>query len=384
MPPGGPPDIAAPEILSITPDSGTVGVKPKEVIFHFDEVVSERPTGATTLADLFVISPRDGVPNVSWHRDAITVKPSHGWRANTPYTVILLRGLADIRGNVRNTGATTFFSTGPAIPRTRISGRVFDWVAGTPASGSLVETFVPPDTLHPYVALADSSGSFVLEHVPAARYKVRAYTDRNKNSSIDPSELWDSVSVNLVDSVRTDLLIFVHDTVPPRIRDIAASDSVTLTVTFDKPVDPNQTLTAQNFTIRGPAPDSAFIPIVRAGPAPVDTTRQAVTAVPRPPVAQPGRPPVAQPGRPPGRVRSDTIPAARPVMPRKAPSSTAVIVLSRPLTPKAAYRVRAIGIRGLLGYSGESERVYTPPAPPAPPAPKPSVTPPPTPSPVQQ
>src|SRR3954465_13638806 len=119
MPPGGPPDVAAPEILSITPDSGTVGVKPKEVVFHFDEVVSERPTGATTLADLFMISPRDGVPSVSWHRDAITVKPAHGWRANTPYTVILLRGLADIRGNVRNTGATTFFSTGATIPRTR-------------------------------------------------------------------------------------------------------------------------------------------------------------------------------------------------------------------------------------------------------------------------
>jgi hypothetical protein len=376
MPPGGPPDVAAPEILSITPDSGTVGVKPKEVIFHFDEVVSERPTGATTLADLFMISPRDGVPSVSWHRDAITVKPAHGWRANTPYTVILLRGLADIRGNVRNTGATTFFSTGPVIPRTRISGRVFDWVAGTPAGGSLVETYVPPDTIHAYIALADSSGSFAVEHIPATRYTVRAYIDRNKNSSIDPSEPWDSVSVNLGDSVRTDLLIFVHDTVPPHIRDIAASDSVTLTVTFDKPVDPNQTLTARNFTIRASGPDSAVIPIASAGPAPVDTTRQAVTPA--------ARPPAAQPGRPPARGRADTTTAIRAVMPRKAPSSTAIIVLSRPLTPKAAYRVRAIGIRGLLGYTGDSERVYTAPAPPAPPPAKPASVAPPTPPPVQQ
>jgi hypothetical protein len=54
-------------------------------------------------------------------------------------------------------------------------------------------------------------------------------------------------------------------------------------------------------------------------------------------------------------------------MPRKSPSSTAVIVLSRPLVPKAAYHVRAIGIRGLLGHTGDSDRVYTVPAPPPPP-----------------
>ena len=61
-PPGGPPDVAPPQIVSINPDSGSVGVKPKEVVFKFDEVVAERPPSVTTLADLFLISPRDGVP----------------------------------------------------------------------------------------------------------------------------------------------------------------------------------------------------------------------------------------------------------------------------------------------------------------------------------
>jgi hypothetical protein len=108
---------------------------------------------------------------------------------------------------------------------------------------------------------------------------------------------------------------------------------------------------------------------VRAGPAPVDTARLAAPApTPRPQ-------PAVQPGRPPARVRPDTTPTVRPVMPRKSPSSTAVIVLSRPLVPKAAYHVRAIGIRGLLGHTGDSDRVYTVPAPPPPPAAKPVTTP---------
>jgi len=368
MPPGGPPDVAAPQIVSINPDSGSVGVKAKRVIFQFDEVVAERPPSVTTLADLFLISPRDGLPDVSWHRDAIAVKPARGWRSNTTYTVMMMRGLADIRGNVRNTGATTFFSTGPTIPRTRLSGQVFDWVTGAPASGALVESFVRADSMRPYVALADTSGAFVLEHLPPARYTVRAYVDRNKNMGIDPSEPWDSVSVNLSDSVRTELLLFVHDTVPPRLRGIAAVDSQTLQVTFDKPVDPTQTLTVANFAIIGP--DSSPVPIASANPAPRDTIGKA----PAPDVRAP------RPLRAPASPRADTITARRPVMSRPTAISSAIIRLQHPLTPKVAYRVRAIGIRGLLGHTGNSERTYTAPAPSppvkpaaAPPAPPPSV-----------
>ena len=390
MPPGGPPDVAAPVLVSINPDTGSVGVKPKEVVFQFDEVVAERPPAATTLSDLFLISPRDGVPDASWHRSAIGVKPSKGWRANTPYTVIMMKGVADLRGNVRNAGATTFFSTGSTVPRTRIAGTVFDWLTGSPAAGALIESFVPPDTLHPYVGLADSLGGFVIEHVVPARYTVRAYMDRNKNLSIDPSEPWDSVGVSLTDSVRTTLVIFTHDTVPPRIRDVRVLDSLRLTVSFDKPVDPTQTLGVSNFAVI--APDSSRVPIASAGPPPKDTApplNPAAGANP-PSGANPvtgaipvtGNPPTrANPtragrGRPPTQAPGDTTQAAKPVMPRPVPITEVVIKLQHPLTPKTIYHVRAIGIRGLTGRTGDSERSYTSPAPPPPPAAKPTAVPP--------
>lgn len=397
MPPGGPPDLAAPVIVSITPDTGTVGVKPKEVLFRFDEVVAERPPAVTTLADLFLISPRDGVPDASWHRSAIGVKPSHGWRPNTPYTIIMMKGVADLRGNVRNTGASTFFSTGTTVPRTRIAGTVFDWLTGTPAAGALIESFVPPDTLHPYVALADSLGGFVIEHVVPARYTVRAYMDRNKNLGIDPSEPWDSVGVTLTDSIRTTLVIFVHDTVPPRIRDVRVLDSLRLSVSFDKPVDPTQTLGVTNFAVV--APDSSRVPIVSAGPPAKDTTTPTnppaganppngvnpvtganpVTSGNPPtranPVTRPGAP---ARGRAPTPAQRDTSLAANPVMPRPLPITEVVIKLQHPLTPKIIYHIRAIGIRGLTGRVGDSEHSYTAPAPAPPPLPvaKPGTVPP--------
>lgn len=375
MPPGGPPDVAAPQIIAIIPDSGSVGVKPKEVIFRFDEVVAERAPSVTTLSDLFLISPRDGVPDVSWHRDAIGVRATRGWRPNTAYTVIMMRGLADIRGNVRNTGASTFFSTGRVIPRTRVTGHVFDWVSGSPANGALIESFVRPDTIHAYVALADSNGAFALEHLPPARYTVRAYLDANKNHGIDRSEPWDSLSINLSDSVSTELLIFTHDSLPPRIRDVSAVDSLTLRVTFDKPVDPRQTITAANFAVIGP--DSVRVPIVSAGAPPKDTLAKASPLPGAPPA--PARPPA---GRPAPLRRDTTTVVPKPVMSRPTPIAEAVIKLQHQLTPKTMYRIRAIGIRGLLGHSGDSERQYTPPAPV--PAPKPAVVPPASPPPVKR
>ena len=360
MPPGGPPDAAAPQIVAIIPDSGHVGLSPREVIFRFDEVVSERPQGATSLDALFLISPRDGPTRASWHRDAIGVRPRRGWRPNTPYTVIMMPGLADLRGNIRNTGASTFFSTGRTIPRTRLSGVVFDWAAGTPAGGALVEAFVRPDSLRPYIALADSNGAFTIPYLPPAQYTVRAYLDRNKNFGIDPGEAWDTVAVAVSDSARTTILVFAHDSVPPRIRDLSLADSVSIHVAFDRPVDPAQTLSTTNFAVIGP--DSAPLPIVSVGPLTADTAVR--PGVPVPGAAPPAAPP-----------RRDTTIAVKPTMPRPAPISTVVIKLQRPLAPARTYRVRALRIRGLLGHTGDSDRTLTTPAA-QPPTPVPAVRPP--------
>jgi hypothetical protein len=344
IPPGGPPDVAAPEIVAISPDSGRTNVTPREVVFRFNEVVSERSPAATDLADLFIISPKDGTPRVSWNRDEIAVRPRREWRKNTAYTVTMMRGLADIRGNVRNAGASTFFSTGPTLPRTRITGQIFDWVSGAPAAGSIVESFVPPDSTSAYVAIADSSGRFVLEHLPAGRYLVRGVVDRNKNRGIDPGEPWDSTSVTLADSSVVELLVFNRDTVGPRLRDIANVDSLSLRVTFDKPIDPTQQLAPGNFSIVGR--DSIPVPVERVTAPESDTV-----AVVTPPAG--ARP--AAPSR-------DTAARPRPVMSRPRPISAVVLRIARPLTPGSSYRVRAIGLRGLLGHAADSERSYSVPS----------------------
>ncbi|MDQ3697958.1 MAG: Ig-like domain-containing protein, partial [Gemmatimonadota bacterium] len=261
LPPGGPDDRAAPALVGLSPDSGAVNVpRNRTAVFQFDEVVAERPQGGATLADLVLVSPETGAPRVSWRRSAIAVRARGDWRPNTVYTVTLLPGVADLRGNVVRERSEIIFSTGGTIPDTRIDGVVFDWVPGRPAAAARVEAIAPDSTT--FVTVADSSGRFTLQHLPPSRYTVRAFVDANRNRVLDGREIWDSASVTLADTARAELYAFAHDTIGPRVTTVEVRDSITLRVSFDRAIDPGQSIDTSLFALT--AQDSTRVPIVAA------------------------------------------------------------------------------------------------------------------------
>lgn len=233
MPPGGPPDALPPALLRVTPESGAVNTRPSTVEFRFNEVISERPRAAPTLDRMVVISPSDGDPSVSWGRDRLVIRPRRGWQPNTAYTVTVLPGLADLRGNAATRAFRTVFATGDAIPSGVVRGVAFDWMAGVPAKGARIEATIGADTLLKYSIAADSGGRFSLATLPPADFVLRAWVDANANGVRDPREPWDTVSVTVTDSVRRDLYMFPHDTIGARISDITIADSTTIRVKFD-------------------------------------------------------------------------------------------------------------------------------------------------------
>lgn len=339
MPPGGPPDVDAPRLIGVAPDSGRVRVTPRSVVFRFDEVVSETPPGAATLAGLFVISPQHGTPIVSWQREEISVRPRRGWRPNTVYSVTMLPGLADLRGNVRKDGAVTLFATGSAFPGTAITGVLYDWAAGTPVANGLVQAITPDSAI--YIGFSDSSGAFTLPHLPPAAYEIKGVVDGNRNRALDPREPWDTVTVALTDTARVELFAFVHDSIGPRIATLTAQDSVTLRVQFDVPVDARTPL------------DPAWLRVLGSDSLPL-----AVASVSLPEAAP-----------------TDTAAARTPeppsTMTRPRPYREVLVTLAAPLQPGATYTVRADGFPGLLSRVTPSSREITIPLPPpvAPPTP---------------
>jgi hypothetical protein len=378
-PRGGPEDFAAPKLVRATPDTGTLNTKPKEVVFRFDEVVSERPSGENGLAGLVVLSPSDGVPRVSWHRKSITVRPRRGFRPNTAYSVTILPGMADLRGNVSKTASTTWFSTGGEIPKTALRGIVFDWVAGRPAPNALVQAFRRGDTTFAWVATTDSIGRFEIRAFPAGSYLVRGLLDANNNRALDPREPFDTLGAAIADSGRVELLAFVHDSLGPRIDRLAVEDSVTLRLDFDQPYDPLHPPTPAAFVLL--RADSTTVPIVAllsdsALAAEKDSaaksrgdslranrplgSRDTARAIQSPNVPRPqGGSAVPLPGRRAASAPRDTVAPARPSRP--SPVGRVILRLGSPLSPSASYRLRATDIRGLSGAPRTSERVFAAP-----------------------
>ena len=253
MPPGGPPDKTPPVLLKVTPESGSLRVGLRQVVtFRFDEVVNERTRAGGGLDQAVVVSPSDGPLSVDWHRTSITIRNRKGWRPDIAYTVTILSGLQDLSGNATRKPLQTVFSTGSVIPHGEVSGVAFDWAAQRAVSGARVEAMIGSDTALKFVAVADSTGRFLLTTLPPGTLRVRAYLDQNNNRVLDPREQWDSASVSLADTTTAvrEFYMFVHDTIGPSLLDVTPIDSVTLRVRFDRPLLPGSALEASQFSLK--------------------------------------------------------------------------------------------------------------------------------------
>ncbi|MDQ6831097.1 MAG: Ig-like domain-containing protein [Gemmatimonadota bacterium] len=360
-PPGGPEDHEPPKLLSVSPESGAVNARPPAVVFRFDEVVSERPQGATDLRGLIVISPRDGDARVDWHRSSISVRARRDWRPNTVYTITLLPGITDLRNNVRKERTTISFSTGPTFPRGRIAGIIYDWAANRGISVASIEAVRRPDSTV-FVARADSSGRFELPFLSPATYVVYGYQDVNNNHARDPREMFDSTVVTLSDTASLRLLAFVHDSVGPGLSAIEVRDSLTVRLTFDQPVPAPIDTTV----FRVLAADSSRDRVAQIMSA-MDYDRIVSDSVQRADSLRRIRDSIPLP--PPRRVARDTLaPPPAPTLTGPLPMTGVVLRLATPLRAGAQYRIETTTLRNLLGKTRPISRVFTAPKPAPPPA----------------
>jgi hypothetical protein len=357
-PPGGPEDRLPPRLVRVTPDTNAVNVGDREATFYFDETVNDRGTGEQDVGNLFIVSPSDGTPRVSFHRSRIDVRPRHGFRPNTAYTITLLPGLADLRGNAMKSGATVVFATGATLPTLRITGVAFDWVAERGAPRALIEA-VTPDSIV-YIAQADSSGRFSVGPLVPGTYLVRGTIDQNQNRTQDRTESWDSVRVTAPQSAPVELLAAPRDTLPARLSTVTLADSVTLRLTFDRLLDPAQQFPATNFRVAGA--DSVPIQLTATKTPQEEATTQRARSQQAADSARradsvAGRPRPAQPPGPAPGAAADSAPKPS----RPAPFNTITLGIARPLTPSTTYRVSVKTVRALSRREGGSERTFTTP-----------------------
>jgi len=389
-PPGGPPDVAPPKIISIKPESGAVvpGFKDNLVI-QFDETVDEQPSGGggrgggsgstsavSGLAQQILLSPVAGPVKVSWHRNNISVKPKEGWKRRV-YRLQVLPGFYDLRRNRFDSSATVLFSTGPEIGQARIGGIVLKWVEQTILVRALIEAVPLPDTVG-YLTVADSGGQFNLENLQPGRYIVYATADENGDRRRGLREAYDSVEVTLDSSANVALFAFPHDTVPPRTRTATFVDSITVRVEFSQPLDPTksldttdstpvavaQILTQRQFdSLQTSARQKADSEAAARDTTARDTTARPPRPRPAPPPAAPPTPTVRPSDRPTVRQHVDTALVRQLLARRPVPSDKIVVKLARPMKPETRYVVRVQGATNLIGRKGDGDVSFTAPKP---------------------
>jgi hypothetical protein len=196
---------------------------------------------------------------------------------------------------------------------------------------------------------------------------VRAVIDVNGNRALDRSEAFDTLTVDVPLNSPIELRTAPRDTLPPRLATVSASDSVSLRVTFDHPLDPTQQISPDMFVLAGE--DSVHLAIARVltpaqemertrltQKAIADSTRRADSLAGKvlPPPPRPATPAATAP--------------RKPLVP--APFNNLLIELAKPLAPETRYRLTARGVRGINGLQTESERTFNTPKPPPPPPPR--------------
>ena len=388
-PPGGPPDLQPPTVTRVEPESGAVlTTPPAEVSVYFDEVVAERVAGTPTdITGAVLLSPSTGEVRVGWHRDHISVRPRSGFVAGRIYHLEVLPVVTDLRTNRLRVGRTIVFSTGPEIPHAGLEGSVVDWVAGKPATRALIEAVLLPDSLT-YRALADSAGFFRLSQIPPGRYLVRGVMDTNNDRRLGPREAFDSLSVGLDSSAAVEIFAFTHDTTGPRLRQVEVTDSLTLKLTFDRPLDPTVSLDTgmvRVTTLEDSTTSLALVGVftpkalealqkheadsIAAARARADSIAAASDTTRRRPAADTTRPAAPRAAAAPGRAAPspirpgggggggarpplDSTRAERMVARRPAPTDTRIVKLAAPLTPDTRYMVYVSGARSLSGNTG--------------------------------
>jgi hypothetical protein len=372
------------------PDSAAIVPGFREpVVFAFDEVIDER--SAPKLADLVVVSPRHKEIKVAWKRTRFEVRPADGWRDGAVYRVVLLPNVRDLRGNRTRAPAEVVFSTGPAIPDTRIGATIIDWNAGRLATRSLLEAYPLPvtDDSVAYIATADSTGEILLRRAPPGDYLLVGLVDENANRRRDRREAFDSLTVRLDTSLAGVFWTFVHDTVGPQLRETARTDSVTVQLTFSQPLAPD--LATEGAVTARLLPDSTPVTVTavwtalvwdsvkaveaaardsaRAAadttPAAPDTSRQAAArdTTRRAPVPTREPAPTREPGVPGApevsggpdeqAVAVDTARIAALLRERPRLSTQLIVRLGEPLAPGARYlfEARAVNLAGASASS---------------------------------
>jgi hypothetical protein len=201
-PGGGPPDRTPPILIDINVASGSTLVpEDQEILFYFSETIN--PDNISKSVTVFPLSDKSAIVRAKGR--SLSVKPADIWDKNTVYTLIIGKGVSDIRGNNLDQPIQMSFTSGDHIPENRIIGKVLGLKENTTAVISLSRKTDNPDSilLFPeYYTQTGPEGDFSFEYLPSEVFHIAGYVDMDKSNSY--KDKFDGVCIPLKPTILPD------------------------------------------------------------------------------------------------------------------------------------------------------------------------------------
>ena len=187
---GGPRDVTPPRLLQASPPDKHLNFNQDEIVFTFDEFVQLRD-----LSNQLIVSPRiETQPEIEAEGKNIRVRiKKEELRPNTTYRFFFGKAIADMNESNPLTDFDYTFSTGSSIDTLTMNGVITEAFTNKAAGDYLVGLYTGEQTndslvfkkMPDYISRTGAGGNFVFKNLPAGKYEVYAFSDKNKNTIYD-------------------------------------------------------------------------------------------------------------------------------------------------------------------------------------------------------
>jgi len=241
-PPGGPEDKTPPEVISVSPPSGSIQI---DTGASFEFVFSEKVTHSTLAANVFISPPlvdsfHDGLKGKTYR-----VFPNRYLLKGATYVVSLGTGVRDLRGNPLAQAYSFSFSTGEKIDSGEIVGQVFDKTV--PVSQAFIKAFRVADPTAvvdwqkpDYQTSSGRGGLFKFSFLPSGQYRLLA--SFGQKFGLHHQDVLATKAGE--ETLPAQIFMESLDTAALQLLDARFTSDRLLVLTFNRPLDFSDTLAA--------------------------------------------------------------------------------------------------------------------------------------------
>ena len=264
MPPGGPEDTIPPEVVSVSPQSGSTRV---DLSSRIEITFSERMLAEITEESVF-ISPLPKEPfEFGWRGKKLLLAPQEPLLPDRTYVISVGTDAQDLRRNRLAQSDTFAFSTGERLDYGNISGQVWaqqkvglDRELGASVWAYVLgdeRTGIDPEKEKPdYVTQTDNAGRYALKNLSLGRYRLFAVQDVNRDLLWE----WESEAIGVttgdidlterdISGTGVDFILDTKDKGRPVLVNCQSLSNSQVRLEFDEELDPQKSLQLAGYQI---------------------------------------------------------------------------------------------------------------------------------------